>query len=121
MIETSLIDPQVFQALYASTGQDPEFLRELMDTYFQDAPQLLADMRAALAAGNAADFRRAAHSLKSNSANFGARHLAALCKELEDKGKAGVLDGAGAKIELIQAEYAQVKAALEHQHSELIR
>ncbi len=89
------------------------FLGELIDTYFNDAPQLLAAMRGALADGNVEEFRRAAHSLKSNSANLGAMTLSALAKELEMMGKAGVLDGAADKIARVETEYAQAKDALE--------
>jgi hypothetical protein len=39
--------------------------------------------------------------------------LSALAKELEMMGKAGVLDGAADKIARVEAEYAQVKDALE--------
>ncbi len=118
---TDRIDPQVFQDLFTSIGGDPEFMSELIDTFFQDAPQLLAAMSTALAVSNAPDFRRAAHSFKSNSANFGARDLAALCKELEDLGKAGVLDGAADKLVMAEAEYVRVKAALEQKRAELTR
>ena len=110
---TDVLDAAVFDELYASTGSDPAFLAELLDTYFADAPRLLAQMSASLATNDAAEFRRAAHSLKSNSANFGARRLAAMSKELEDIGKAGMLDGAADKLPAVAAEYARVRAALE--------
>ncbi len=119
MNRLDLIDPQTFQNLIHSTGDDLDFLNELMETYFQDALRSVAAMRAALGDGQAPDFRRAAHSMKSNSANFGALQLAALCKELEEMGKVGCLEGAEAKIAAVEAEYAQVKAALEQKQAEL--
>ncbi|MGI8551942.1 MAG: Hpt domain-containing protein, partial [Dehalococcoidia bacterium] len=57
--------------------------------------------------------RRAAHTLKSNAANFGALHLSELCKELEAKGKAGDLEGAAEQIEQIRIEYTSARNALE--------
>ncbi len=119
MADTSIIDAKAFDTLYESTGGDPSFLDELMQAFFADAPQLIAALYASLAAGNAAEFRRAAHSLKSNSANFGATRLAAMAKEMEDMGKAGVLAGAENKIPAAEAEFAQVKAALEQKRSEM--
>ena len=105
-----VIDTATLDSLVATT--DAQFVDELMDAFREDSPQLIATMRQA-AAGNDADaFRRAAHSLKSNSNNFGATNLAALAKELEAMGKAGSLDGAGAKIERLAAEYEQVERAL---------
>ena len=54
-----------------------------------------------------------AHSLKSNSADFGARALSDLCREVEVMGKAGTLDGVAEKLASIEAEWIQVRAALE--------
>ena len=113
MAESTSIDRAVFDGLLESVGGDTEFLAELLQTYFDDAPQLLAQMKDALAAGNAEVLRRAAHSMKSNSASFGAMDLSRMCKELEDMGKAGALDGAAPRIAQAEAEYARVKAALE--------
>jgi HPt (histidine-containing phosphotransfer) domain-containing protein len=114
-----VIDPAVFDELVASTGGDPGFIKELIDTYLTDAPGLFAQMRSALATGNAEEFRRAAHSLKSNCASLGAMTLSAQAKELEMMGKAGTLGGAAAKIAAADVEYARVKAALEQKHTEL--
>lgn len=113
MVETDVIDRAVLDGLLDSLGGDREFLSELLQTYFEDAPVQLAALHSALAAGDAEAFRRAAHSLKSNSANFGALNLSGMCKELEDRGKAGALDGAAEKVALAETEYLRVKAALE--------
>jgi len=116
---SSVIDPATFDELVASTGGEAAFIQELIDTYLTDAPELFAQMRSALAAGDAETFRRAAHSLKSNSASLGALTLSALAKELEMMGKAGTLEGAAAKIAAADAEYARVKAALEQKRAAL--
>lgn len=111
MPENKAIDAKVFEALKQSVGAD--FIGELIDTFLTDAPQLLADMRQALAAGSAETFRRAAHSFKSNSATFGAASLSAHAKELEMMGKAGTLDGASAKVDQLETEYKGVRDELE--------
>jgi len=113
MAEADPIDRAVFDGLVESVGGDREFVAELLQTYFDDSPRLLEAMHGALAAGDAAEFRRAAHSLKSNSANFGAMALSRLAKGLEEMGKAGTLDGAAAGIAQAEVEYARVKAALQ--------
>ena len=78
---TDSIDRTVFKELQAAAGA--EFVVELVDTFFEEAPTLLADLRSALAQGDADRFRRAAHSLKSNSLTFGASALAELARALE--------------------------------------
>lgn len=77
----TVIDPHVFDELQASAGAD--FVAELVDTFAEEAPPIVAEMRAALAEGSGERFRRAAHSLKSNSATFGATRLADLARTLE--------------------------------------
>jgi HPt (histidine-containing phosphotransfer) domain-containing protein len=113
MAVAEAIDHNVLQGLRESLGGDEEFLVELIQTYFDDSPVQLVAMEVALAAGDAESLRRAAHSLKSNSANFGALKLAATCKEVEEMAKAGVLAGAGEKITQVAAEYGQARVALE--------
>ena len=113
MTQTEVIDRTVLDGLLESVGGDREFLAELLQTYFDDAPSLFDTMRAALTAGKPDEFRRAAHSLKSNSANFGAVQLSRMSKELEDMGKAGALDGAEVKLAHAAEEYSRVRAALE--------
>jgi len=113
MAEEDPIDRAVFDSLLESVGGDMEFVAELLQTFFDDAPNLMATLHTALAAGEADEFRRAAHSLKSNSASFGAMPLSRMSKELEDMGKAGTLAGASPKIAQAEEEYARVRAALE--------
>ena len=79
------IDRTTFDELRQMSGA--EFINELIDTVLDDAPKLLAEMKTALAAGDADSFRRAAHSLKSNAATFGASSLADLAKVLEMLGR----------------------------------
>ena len=107
-----ILDRAALANLLATVGNDREFLREMIDTYLGDAPKLIAAMRDAINARNAGDLRRAAHSLKSNSANFGATALTRLCKSLEDLAKTGTIEGAADLLAPIETEYAQVTRAL---------
>ncbi len=76
-----MIDPHTFDELQANAGAD--FVAELVDTFAEEAPLLLSELHAALAAGAAERFRRAAHSLKSNGNTFGATRLATMALALE--------------------------------------
>jgi signal transduction histidine kinase/ABC-type sugar transport system substrate-binding protein/DNA-binding response OmpR family regulator len=107
------LDPAALENLRGMADGDDSFLVELIDTFLEDAPQLLADIRRAAEGGDAAGLRLAAHSLKSNSADFGALALFNLCRELEMMGKVGTLDGATALVTQAEAAYEQAKLALE--------
>jgi CheY-like chemotaxis protein/HPt (histidine-containing phosphotransfer) domain-containing protein len=105
-----LIDTRVLEELVANT--DAGFVRELLDTYLDDSPRLLDELRTGLSANSAETVRRAAHSLKSNSASVGALGLSAHAKALELEAKAGQLQGAAARIDEIAASYALVAEVL---------
>ena len=105
------IDRPTFEALAETTGAD--FARELVGTFLQEAPGMLAELRSALAASDAERFRRAAHSLKSNSNTFGALALGGMARELELGGIAKVAAGGGPSLDELEREYAHVAAALE--------
>ena len=110
-MEINCIDLAVFVNLREMMGAD--FMVELVDTYLQDSPEMLAQMHQALDAQDAESFRRAAHSLKSNSANFGAMQLSSLARELEMMGRENRLEQAGETLVKAEKEYAQVEQALE--------
>ena len=74
-MNAAVIDPATFAELQDTAGA--EFVAELVDTFLEEAPGMLAELRSARAEGDAERFRRAAHSLKSNSHTFGALSLGA--------------------------------------------
>ena len=104
------IDRAVFDELKETAG--PEFVQELLDTFLADAPLLLDNLRNALATRDADGFRRAAHTLKSNSNTFGARELAAMARELELTGLDAALEATADPIEALAQEYSRVAAEL---------
>lgn len=113
MGDQNVIDRNILDNLLEAVGGDGEFLAELLETYFDDTPQQFSAMHTALSEENTEEFRRAAHSLKSNSANFGAMGLSQQAKHLEDLGKEGNLELAAGPLEEAEAEYSRVKTALE--------
>ena len=104
------IDRATFDELKETAGA--EFVVELVDTFLAEAPAMLDDLTRALASGDADAFRRAAHSLKSNSNTFGALTLGAMARELELTGLAPALAADGATLDALAQEYARVAAAL---------
>ncbi|MEO8566641.1 MAG: Hpt domain-containing protein [Betaproteobacteria bacterium] len=104
------IDRATLEALKQTTGA--EFVLELVDTFLQEAPVMLEDLRRALAAQDADKFRRTAHSLKSNSNTFGALTLGAMARELELTSASKVSEGGAEPLNALAQEYSRVAAAL---------
>jgi PAS domain S-box-containing protein len=88
------------------------FVGELIDTFGQDAGELIATLRRTLAAADLDGFRRAAHSLKSTSQSLGATGLAARARELETAARAGTLDGAPDRVRALAQHYEAVARCL---------
>ena len=83
-----------------------EFIDELIDTFLDDAPRMFEELTSALRSGDADSFRRAAHSLKSNAATFGASQLAELAKELEGIGRENRLGETGDRLNVLKEALA---------------
>jgi len=77
------IDVAALDDLEVALGDDRVALRDLIETYLDDAPRLIGDIRAGVAAGDVEEVHRAAYTLKSTSATVGAEALAAAARELE--------------------------------------
>jgi HPt (histidine-containing phosphotransfer) domain-containing protein len=108
-----ILDPATFSGLLDSLGGDVDFLGELVEAYLTSSPELIRSIQQAIVTGEAPALQRAAHSLKTGSASFGALAFAAQCKELEELGKAGALAEAEVKFGALEAAYGEVVAALQ--------
>jgi HPt (histidine-containing phosphotransfer) domain-containing protein len=100
------IDRHTFEELQQISGAD--FMSELVGTFLEDGPERIAELRSALSAHDSEVFRRAAHSLKSNGATFGAHQLADLARELEALGKEGRLEGLESRVDELETVYRKV-------------
>ena len=96
----ALIDRATFGELKQMSGE--VFINELIDTFLDDAPKMMQDITMALNANDADSFRRAAHSMKSNAATFGANQLADLAKELESLGRENRLSEVGDNVRSLE-------------------
>ena len=117
--EAAVLEPGVLDRLLETTGGDPEFVVVLLETFAEEAPAMLGELRRALGAADSETARRAAHTLKSNAATFGASGLADLCAGLETQARAGDLAGGPQMLGQIEASYAAVEVALGALRAEL--
>jgi signal transduction histidine kinase/CheY-like chemotaxis protein/HPt (histidine-containing phosphotransfer) domain-containing protein/HAMP domain-containing protein len=106
------LDPAALARLAESMGGDEAFVGELIEQFLADSPGLLVAARDGVEAGDADVVRRAAHTLKSNAATFGANELAERCRTLETAAREGSLDDGLEQVDAIGAELERVHAAL---------
>ena len=114
------IDREALERLMETTGGDPEFVADLLDAFADDAPAMLTDLRSGVASGNSESVRRAAHTLKSNAATFGATELCALCADLESSARNADLVDNGETLLKIEKCYEDVRVQLEAWRESLV-
>jgi PAS domain S-box-containing protein len=108
-----VLQTPALERLVETIGDDRSLLTALIDTFLGDAPRLVEAARRGLEHGQTDEVRRAAHTLKSNGATFGASSLSELSRQLEALARSGTLEGADELITRIDAEYERVRIALE--------
>ena len=96
----------VFESLQANVGA--EFVRQLVETFADEAPTLVLQLRRAALARDAESFETLAHALKGNGIAFGAARLADMAARLEWQG----LDADAGAIDQLAAELASAVAEL---------
>jgi len=111
--EEKRLREQILNTLSELIGaNEPELFKELIQSYLDSSAVLTAELQTAIAEQNSTKLQHAAHSLKSTSASLGAKKLADLCKQLEQQGKAGELNGAAEKVQQALTESALINRQL---------
>ncbi len=87
-------------------------LAKIINMYLTNSPKLLEKLQEATATGNGELLRASAHSLKSASANLGAKKLAELCQQLEPLGSEDKAGEAVATLGIVEFEFEAVCNAL---------
>jgi CheY-like chemotaxis protein len=109
-----ILDASALERLRDTLGKQVDILLPtLVKSFIDDGTRLLDEASRALQQKNAQDLRRAAHTLKSNGATFGAMMLSTVAKQLEQLGREGQFEGAAELIERAGHEFVKAKTELE--------
>lgn len=106
------LDAEIVQSLIDLAVDDPTLIPDLVDTFLSDTPTRIQAMHRAAQTADPTALERCAHSLKSSAGNLGARLLAELCCELEQKGRAGDLNGVEPLLVKVESEFTTAGDAL---------
>ncbi len=112
-IHTASIDLSILHTLKSlqMEGQ-PDILGRIISAYLESSEPLVLKLQQALVVEDFAAVKTTAHSLKSSSANVGAKKLSELCRELEMWNIKNAFDAATNLVSGIGSEFIRVKAAL---------
>lgn len=113
MNQRETLDREVIRSLKELGGDDdPGLFEELVNLFLDDTPPRIQELNSALTSGDAHRLERAAHALKSSTANLGAMALSELFREIEQAGKRADLTGAQGLVTSSEQEYSRVVQAL---------
>ena len=101
-----------FAGALVRLGDDKELFRELISFFREDAPHLLAAIRAGAAKGRKDDVVRAAHSIKGLSANFDAEKAMAIANSIEQMARKGEMRGLSSALVDLEVEVRTLQRAL---------
>jgi signal transduction histidine kinase/CheY-like chemotaxis protein/HPt (histidine-containing phosphotransfer) domain-containing protein len=87
-------------------------VHDVIATFLENTPAVLAALHEAAARTNADGIRRAAHKIKGTSAMLGAVRLSQLCAEIENIGRSGDVSDAMSRVTAIEEAYHAAEAAL---------
>jgi HPt (histidine-containing phosphotransfer) domain-containing protein len=90
----------------------PNLVARVVGLYLESSGKQMESLRNGVMNADAEAVHRAAHSLKSSSANVGATRLSRLLKDLESMARAKDLQMAGESLAEIETEYGAARAAL---------
>ena len=90
-----------------------EFVAGLVASFAANSRQALADLRRAVADGQAAEAGGLVHQLRGTSSTLGVREMTRLCIALEEMTARGQLDGAAAVVDQCEREFRSGLTALD--------
>jgi HPt (histidine-containing phosphotransfer) domain-containing protein len=90
-----------------------DMLSHIVERYLTDSRELVASIERAVEQGDSAELARAAHAWRSYNGNVGAHGLANICRELEDRARAGKVATARELLSELRAVHARVREELQ--------
>ena len=91
---------------------EPELLRDVVNLYLEDYPNLLGGIRGAVERGDARALERAAHKLKGTVANFAARAAYDAALRMEVMGREGHLEQAAEALQDLESALKELRPVL---------
>jgi HPt (histidine-containing phosphotransfer) domain-containing protein len=101
-----------FERLHDICGDDAALEREFLEKLLASTPEALAQLAAALAAGDPPRVRADAHALKGSCLTLGAAALGAVCQEIELAARRDDLDRARALLVRAREEFRRLQSLL---------
>ncbi len=92
---------------------DKDLVAEVLKVFLEDAPNQIADIRAAFTGADMEKARDAAHSLKGSAGNIGGEKLQAISRSIEEAAREGDNRKLGSLIPELMDAFDGIKAEID--------
>jgi signal transduction histidine kinase/CheY-like chemotaxis protein/ligand-binding sensor domain-containing protein/HPt (histidine-containing phosphotransfer) domain-containing protein len=119
--EAGPLAPEALRDLRRLGGTNQSFIDELIDLFLRESVERLARMKEAAMSNDGEALRDLAHTQRGACLNFGARHMAQLCAQLENANGSQlevVTDETDETVARIEREFFRVRRALEQEREQ---
>jgi PAS domain S-box-containing protein len=107
------LDRDIIAMLQTMGGEsEPEFFREVIETFFANTTALMATLQRAFTSEEMDVINRTAHTLQGSSTNIGALHMAAICRELQTTVDIEDSSETAACLTKLETEFVRVRREL---------
>ena len=108
-----VIDETVLEDIRQMSGEQANSLiGNIVELYLQKSPALIEDIHHGVRQGDAEQLFRAAHALKSSSANIGAVRVSEVARQLEKLGRENLLEHVHPHLDVLIQNYEQASVML---------
>jgi signal transduction histidine kinase/DNA-binding response OmpR family regulator len=108
-----VIDETVLEDIRQMSGEQANSLiGNIVELYLQKSPALIDDIHHGVRQGDAEQLFRAAHALKSSSANIGAVRVSEVARQLEKLGRENLLEHVHPHLDVLIQNYEQASVML---------
>lgn len=105
-----LLDDDKLRALRQLTEEGrTDFLGEIADIFLEETPEMIADLKEVIDAGDFEMIHRAAQKLRGSCIDLGAKSMGAICAEIMELARRNQSDGDERRVESLVAEYRQIE------------
>ena len=116
--ESKVINRNALVELHSQIG---DVLYVMVQAYLDDLPIYLSALDEAVESKNAKSFVDVVHTIRGSSANFGATRLVNVCQQLEELGRAELIEGADHLLNELKHESALVQQVLTQEYQIAVR
>lgn len=110
---TGIIDIAALSRLSRAVGNDAVVMRELFESFVEEAAEMFGTLRDAAAAEDWKTVKQEAHSLKGAARDFGARDMAEIAAALEADAETGTVADCDERISRAMSAFDSAVRALE--------